>query len=135
MTRLQDLTDRGIAARETLPRSELGIFHAVDRDPISILEDQHRSRLAELVPVRVGRMLQSPFTFYRGSAAIMMTDLAKQPCTGTQVIVCGDAHLTNYGLYASPERRLVFDLNDFDEATNAPWEWDIKRLATSALIA
>lgn len=101
------------------------------RDPIAILEQQHVSRLAELVPVRIGRMAQSAFAYYRGTAAVMAADLAAGPHTGTKVVCCGDAHVSNFGFYASPERTLLFDLNDFDEAGVAPWEWDVKRLAAS----
>lgn len=101
------------------------------RDPIGILEEQHESRLTDLVPVRIGRMSQSVFAFYRGSAAVMAADLADAPQTGLNVVCCGDAHVSNFGFYASPERSLLFDLNDFDEASVAPWEWDLKRLTAS----
>ncbi len=99
--------------------------------PSGVLERQHESRLADLVPVRVGRMLQSPFAFYRGTAAVMAADLRDAPTTGVDVVSCGDAHISNFGFYASPERELVFDLNDFDEGGVAPWEWDMRRLAVS----
>jgi len=122
---------RGKAAREALPRSAQGKFSTPDRSPVSILEEQHASRLAHLVPVRVGRMVQTPFAFFRGAAAVMAGDLSLEATSGHQVVACGDAHLANFGLYASPERRLVFDLNDFDEVFPAPWEWDVKRLAAS----
>ena len=91
--------------------------------------------MPDLVPVRYGRMLVSPFTFYRGAALIMAADLAATPRSGLTVQCCGDAHLSNFGVFASPERRLVFDLNDFDETLPGPWEWDVKRLAVSMLIA
>jgi uncharacterized protein (DUF2252 family) len=104
-------------------------------DPISLLEAQDRSRDADLVPVRHGRMMVSPFTFYRGSAAIMAADLASTPTAGLDVQLCGDAHLSNFGAYASPERRLLFDLNDFDETLPGPFEYDVKRLAASFAIA
>jgi flagellar hook protein FlgE len=104
-------------------------------DPVEVLERQAQSRVQELVPIRYGRMLVSPFTFYRGAAAIMAEDLASTPQSGLQVQCCGDAHLSNFGVFASPERRLVFDINDFDETLPGPWEWDVKRLAVSMLIA
>ncbi len=104
-------------------------------DPIAVLEQQANTRVPDLVPIRYGRMLVSPFTFYRGAAAIMAGDLAATPRSGFTVQCCGDAHLSNFGLFASPERRLVFDLNDFDETLPGPWEWDVKRLVASMLIA
>ena len=91
--------------------------------------------MPELVPIRYGRMLVSPFTFYRGAALLMANDLAATPRSGLTVQCCGDAHLSNFGVFASPERRLVFDVNDFDETLPGPWEWDVKRLAVSMLIA
>lgn len=105
------------------------------RDPIDILEESNRDRLPELVPIRYGRMLRSPFTFLRGSAGLMAYDLASTPATGPRVQACGDCHLLNFGLFATPERNLIFDLNDFDETLPAPWEWDIKRLAASFVVA
>jgi uncharacterized protein (DUF2252 family) len=109
---------------------------AADRaDPVAILEKQGTSRVPELVPVRYGRMLVSPFTFFRGAAAVMAADLAGTPDSGLTVQLCGDAHLSNFGLFASPERNLVFDVNDFDETHPGPWEWDVKRLAASLEIA
>ncbi|MGJ3191003.1 DUF2252 domain-containing protein [Paenarthrobacter sp. FR1] len=122
---------KGKAARQSLPRSAQGIFLTPERNPVAILEEQHASRVAHLVPVRVGRMLQTPFAFYRGAAAVMAGDVSLGQTSGHQVVACGDAHLANFGLYASPERRLVFDLNDFDEVFPAPWEWDVKRLTAS----
>jgi uncharacterized protein (DUF2252 family) len=104
-------------------------------DPIELLEAQAQTRVPELVPIRYGRMLVSPFTFYRGAAKIMANDLATTSRSGLTVQCCGDAHLSNFGLFASPERRLVFDINDFDETLPGPWEWDVKRLAASMLIA
>jgi uncharacterized protein (DUF2252 family) len=104
-------------------------------DPIELLEAQAQTRVPELVPIRYGRMLVSPFTFYRGAAKIMASDLATTPDSGLTVQCCGDAHLSNFGVFASPERRLVFDINDFDETLPGPWEWDVKRLAVSMLIA
>lgn len=122
--------------RRTLKRSaQAELVLPTDRDPIGILEAQHALRIPDLVPVRVGRMLQSPFAFFRGSAAVMAADLARAPVTGVRVVACGDAHLANLGFFASPERRLLFDLNDFDESGIAPWEWDLKRLATSVELA
>jgi uncharacterized protein (DUF2252 family) len=128
---------RGKAARAEVPRSRHAIFDPPPRrpDPIKLLERQAKTRVPELVPIRYGRMLVSPFTFYRGAALIMASDLAAAPRSGLQVQCCGDAHLSNFGVFASPERRLVFDLNDFDETLPAPWEWDVKRLAVSMLIA
>jgi uncharacterized protein (DUF2252 family) len=123
---------RGKAARAEVPRtSHAGFDLVAERDPVQILMDQAPSRVPELVPIRYGRMLVSPFTFYRGAAAIMSHDLAPTPRVGLQAQLCGDAHLANVGGYASPERDLVFDLNDFDETLPGPFEWDVKRLATS----
>jgi uncharacterized protein (DUF2252 family) len=121
----------GKAARQTVPWNAHAEFRPPQRDPVLIIEEQNAERVPDLVPVRIGRMLESPFAFYRGSAAVMSQDLATEPVTGHRVMACGDAHLANFGLYASPERRLVFDLNDFDEAFPGPWEWDVKRLAAS----
>jgi uncharacterized protein (DUF2252 family) len=128
---------RGKAARAEVPRSSHASFEpAADRpDPIKLLERQAETRVPELVPIRYGRMLVSPFTFYRGAALIMASDLAATPRSGLTVQCCGDAHLSNFGAFASPERRLVFDINDFDETLPGPWEWDVKRLAVSMLIA
>jgi len=132
-----DRVARGRAARAEVPRSSHATFEpSPDRcDPIALLERQARTRVPELVPIRYGRMLVSPFTFYRGAAMIMAGDLATTPRSGLAVQCCGDAHLSNFGVFASPERRLVFDLNDFDETLPGPWEWDIKRLAVSMLVA
>jgi uncharacterized protein (DUF2252 family) len=127
---------RGRAARDECPRSSHAAFDlAPGRDPVAILEAQAPSRLQDLVPIRYGRMLVSPFTFYRGAAAVMAYDLAPTPRAGLQAQLCGDAHLANVGGYASPERKLVFDLNDFDETLPGPFEWDVKRLATSFEVA
>ena len=127
---------RGKAARAEVPRSSHAAFEPSSRrgDPIKLLERQAKTRVPELVPIRYGRMLVSPFTFYRGAALIMASDLAATPRSGLTVQCCGDAHLSNFGVFASPERRLVFDLNDFDETLPGPWEWDVKRLAVSMLI-
>jgi uncharacterized protein (DUF2252 family) len=128
---------RGKAARSSVPRASHGEFHPASgrSDPVELLERQARTRVRELVPIRYGRMLDSPFAFYRGAAAIMTEDLASSPQTGLRVQCCGDAHLSNFGVFASPDRRLVFDVNDFDETLPGPWEWDVKRLAASILIA
>ena len=105
------------------------------RDPIDILKQSNQDRLPELIPIRYGRMLPSPFTFLRGSAGLMASDLAATPATGLRVQACGDCHLLNFGLFATPERNLIFDINDFDETLPAPWEWDVKRLAVSFAVA
>src|SRR2546428_909828 len=128
---------RGKAARAEVPRSSHAVYEPAPRraDPIKLLERQAKTRVPELVPIRYGRMLVSPFTFYRGAALIMAGDLASTPRSGLTVQCCGDAHLSNFGMFASPERRLVFDINDFDETLPGPWEWDVKRLAASMLIA
>jgi uncharacterized protein (DUF2252 family) len=104
-------------------------------NPVDLLEQQAGSRVGQLLPLRYGRMLVSPFTFYRGAAAIMAADLADTPTSGLTAQLCGDAHLSNFGAYASPERELVFDVNDFDETLPGPWEWDVKRLAASFSVA
>lgn len=136
-TKAPDSVSRGKAARNAAPRSSHAAFEpASDRsDPVALLERQAQTRVPELLPIRYGRMLASPFAFYRGAAAIMAEDLASTPQSGLRVQCCGDAHLSNFGVFASPERRLVFDLNDFDETLPGPWEWDVKRLAVSLLIA
>jgi len=128
---------RGKQARAEVPRSSHAAFEAPpDRpDPVALLQLQALTRVPELVPIRYGRMLVSPFTFYRGAAKIMASDLGRTPRSGMVVQSCGDAHLSNFGVFASPERRLVFDINDFDETLPGPWEWDVKRLAASMLIA
>jgi uncharacterized protein (DUF2252 family) len=126
----------GRAARKQAPRSshaELQV--AADRDPIAVLEEQARTRVPELVPVRYGRMLVSPFAFFRGATAVMANDLAPAPRAGLSAQLSGDAHLANFGGFASPERDLVFDLNDFDETLPGPFEWDVKRLAASFEVA
>jgi uncharacterized protein (DUF2252 family) len=126
----------GRELRNRVPRSIHAQWTpAADRpDPLSLLEEQNRSRLAHLVPLRYQRMAASPFTFLRGSAIVMAQDMATTPVTGIQVQVCGDAHLNNFGIYATPERNQVFDVNDFDETLPGPWEWDIKRLAASIVL-
>ena len=134
---LEERVARGRAARRTAPRSTHGTWQpAADRpDPIALLQDQAKTRVPELVPIRYGRMLVSPGTFYRGGALIMASDLAATPRSGITVQLCGDAHLSNFGLFGSPERQLMFDINDFDETLPGPWEWDVKRLAASFEIA
>jgi uncharacterized protein (DUF2252 family) len=124
---------RGKAARRDVPRAAHGSFEpASDRpDPIALLEQQATTRVGDLVPIRYGRMLVSPFTFFRGAALIMAADLAHTPDSAITVQLCGDAHLSNFGLFGTPERRMLFDINDFDETIPGPWEWDLKRLAAS----
>src|SRR6476469_8079374 len=133
---VEERVARGNAARNECPRRGHGRWSpATSRpDPIGLLEQQSATRVPELVPLRYGRMLVSPFTFYRGGALIMASDLARTPNSGLRVQVCGDAHLSNFGVFGSPERNLVFDINDFDETTPGPWEWDVKRLAASFAI-
>src|SRR3954451_20658876 len=127
----------GKAARTAAPRSGHGEWEraAGRRDPVELLEEQAASRVPELVPIRYGRMLVSPFTFFRGAAYPMAADLAAAPRTGLEVQLCGDAHLSNFGAFAAPDRRLVFGLNDFDETLPGPFEWDLKRLVASFAVA
>lgn len=127
----------GKALRDTVPRHSHAAWipPTSRRDPIDMLEQSNQDRLAELVPIRFGRMLPSPFTFLRGSAGLMAADLSTTPNTGIRVQACGDCHLLNFGLFATPERNLIFDINDFDETLPAPWEWDVKRLAASFAVA
>ena len=127
----------GRALRARLKRGDLGRWRPKqDRsDPVDLVELAHSGRLERLIPVRVGRMVASPYAFLRGSASLMAEDFASMPRTGIEPVICGDAHLGNFGFYASPERDLVFDLNDFDEAHPGPWEWDLWRLATSIWVA
>ena len=127
----------GKAARSAASRSSHAGFAApADReDPVAILERQAESRVPDLVPIRYGRMAASPFAFFRGAAAVMAADLARTPVSGLRVQACGDAHLSNFGAFAAPDRRLIFDLNDFDETLPGPWEWDVKRMAASFAIA
>ena len=128
---------RGKAARAEVPRKSHAGWEppAVRLDPVELLEEQAKTRVEELVPIRYGRMLVSPFTFYRGAAYIMAADLAGMPRSGLHVQLCGDAHLSNFGVYAAPDRRLVFDTNDFDETLPGPFEWDVKRLVASFAVA
>ena len=127
----------GRAARRRTPRSIHATWTpAADRtDPVALLEEQAATRVPELVPIRYARMMVSPFTFYRGAALIMAADLAGTPDSGITVQLCGDAHLSNFGVFGTPERKLVFDVNDFDETLPGPWEWDLKRLAASFEVA
>ena len=134
---VEERAARGKAARAETPRSSHGEWVPPPdrRDPVDILEDQARTRVPELVPIRYGRMLASPFAFYRGAAAVMASDLAGRPRTGLHAQLCGDAHLSNFGAFAAPDRRLVFGLNDFDETLPGPFEWDVQRLAASFAVA
>src|SRR6266700_289792 len=127
----------GKALRSKTPRSSHAAWSPDPErpDPISLLEEANKTRVEPLVPIRFGRMSLSPFAFYRGSADLMAHDLATTPISGIKAQLCGDAHLSNFGVYASPERRQVFDLNDFDETLPGPWEWDVKRLAASVVLA
>src|SRR5580704_1755106 len=127
----------GKELRRRVARQAQGVFHSDPkrRDPIEILELQNRTRAQNLVPVRYARMLASPFAFLRGSAAVMAADLASGPVTGAFVNACGDMHVSNFGVFGSAERELVFAINDFDEVFPAPWEWDLKRLVASAAVA
>ncbi|UCD99247.1 MAG: DUF2252 domain-containing protein [Chloroflexota bacterium] len=133
----QERYEIGKVKREQVPLSSHGQWApAADRpDPVSLLQAQDEGRVQQLLPIKYGRMLESAFTFYRGSAVLMAADLATTPNSGIDVVLCGDAHLSNFGVFATPERKLVFDLNDFDEVYPGPWEWDLKRLAASAVIA
>jgi uncharacterized protein (DUF2252 family) len=135
-TRFQS-QEMGKSKRGQAPRSSHGDWApAADRpDPISLLQAQDKSRLQHLVPIKYGRMMQSPFAFLRGSAVVMTSDLANTPVTDLEAVLCGDAHISNFGFFASPERQLVFDVNDFDETYPGPWEWDLKRLAASTVVA
>jgi uncharacterized protein (DUF2252 family) len=134
---LEQRASVGKAARAAVPRRAHAEFtEAADRpDPVALLESQAATRVPDLVPIRYGRMLVSPFTFYRGAALIMASDLGSSPTTGLRVQLCGDAHLSNFGVFGSPERQLVFDINDFDETLPGPFEWDVKRLAASLEVA
>jgi uncharacterized protein (DUF2252 family) len=132
----EERAQRGARLRREVPHAAHAEVSTVGRSPATgILGDQNLSRLQELVPLRHERMAQSPFTFYRGAAAVMAADLARLPHTGITVQLCGDAHLSNFGMFGSPERRLVFDVNDFDETLPGPWEWDLKRLVASLAVA
>ena len=134
---IEERMAEGRAERESVPLEAHGEWATPEHrpDPVGIIEKQNATRVPELVPIRHGRMIVSPFTFYRGSAAIMASDLSRSPTTGLRVQCCGDAHLSNFGLFAAPDRRVVFDLNDFDETLPAPFEWDVKRLVASVVVA
>src|SRR4051794_11040850 len=136
-SRAARLVEQGKKLRERVPREAHAEWTpAADRpDPVDILEAQAATRIPELVPIRYGRMAESAFAFYRGAAAIMASDLARTRSSGLKVQVCGDAHVGNFGIFAAPDRRLVFDLNDFDETLPAPFEWDLKRLVASMVVA
>ncbi len=127
----------GKSLREKYPRKSHGEWKAPDGrpDPVSLMEQSNKGRIPELIPIRHGRMLKTPFTFYRGAALNMAADLAGTPATGLRVQACGDCHLSNFGAFATPERRVIFDINDLDETLPAPWEWDVKRLAASFVLA
>ena len=127
----------GKALRDATPRVAHGGWKAPKncRDPVELLREANEGRIPELIPLRFSRMAQSPFAFYRGAAAIMAADLASTPTSGLRVQACGDAHLMNFGGFATPERNIFFDINDFDETLPAPWEWDVKRFAASIVIA
>ncbi|HLI97699.1 MAG TPA: DUF2252 domain-containing protein [Candidatus Baltobacteraceae bacterium] len=128
--------ERGRAARKRVPRSSHAqVYLAPGRDPLATIRSQNATRIPRLVPLRMARMSRSPFAFFRGTAEVMAADLAGTPVTRSTVQACGDCHLGNFGLFATPERNVIFDLNDFDETLPAAWEWDVKRLATSAVLA
>jgi len=132
----EELYEAGRAARAEVPRSAVADYDPPPgRDPIGILRRQHEDRLQNLIDLRVQRMSADAFAFYRGTAAIQAADLASVPTTGAEVVICGDAHLSNFGMYRSPENAMVFDINDFDESTVGPWEWDLKRLLCSVVLA
>ena len=132
-----DLVAAGKRLRDTVPRASQGEWKRPRNrpDPIELLRAADADRIPELLPIRYGRMLQTPFTFFRGSANVMAADLAGTPSTGIRVQACGDCHLLNFGGFATPERNIVFDINDFDETLPAPWEWDVKRLVASFVLA
>jgi uncharacterized protein (DUF2252 family) len=134
---VDELLAAGKTLRSAVPRAAHAEWKPRDQrvDPLAILRKSDAGRLQDLVPIRYGRMLESPFAYFRGSAAVMATDLAKTPVTGVRVQACGDCHLVNFGGFATPERNIVFDMNDFDETLPGPWEWDVKRLAASFLLA
>src|SRR3954452_2617937 len=128
---------RGKAARAEVPRASHAEWDppALRHDPVALLEHQAQTRVPELVPIRYGRMLVSPFTFFRGGAYLMASDLSGHPRTGLTVQLCGDAHLSNFGTFSAPDRQLVFSINDFDETLPGPFEWDVKRLVASFAVA
>ena len=127
----------GKALRDKIPRKQHGVWNAdkARSNPIDLLRKLDVGRMKKLVPIRYSRMLQSPFAFYRGAAGVMASDLARVPTTELKVQACGDCHLMNFGGFATPERNVIFDINDFDETSPAPWEWDVKRLVASVVLA
>ncbi|HBI84309.1 MAG TPA: DUF2252 domain-containing protein [Alcaligenaceae bacterium] len=134
---LEERIKRGKSMRKSTPRESHAEWNPKlkRKDPIKILEHSNKGRMNDLIPIRYGRMIRTPFTFLRGAASLMAYDLASTPSTGEYVQACGDCHLMNFGLFATPERNLIFDINDFDETLPAPWEWDVKRLAVSFIVA
>jgi uncharacterized protein (DUF2252 family) len=133
---VEERIEAGKQLRQKVPRASHANFNPANRkDPVALLIESNKDRVEELLPIRYARMLESPFAFLRGSAIVMASDLASTPVSGVEVQCCGDCHLMNFGLYATPERNLVFDINDFDETLPAPWEWDVKRLAASIVVA
>jgi uncharacterized protein (DUF2252 family) len=134
---LDDLYEEGKSLRKKCPRKSHAIWKPPHNrpDPVRLLEESNKGRIPQLIPIRHGRMMQTPFTFYRGAALNIAADLASTPATGLRVQTCGDAHLLNFGVFATPERREIFDINDLDETLPAPWEWDVKRLAASFVVA
>src|SRR3954468_13542885 len=132
-----DLNSQGEALRKKCQRRSHGVWQAPPNrpDPVQLVEEGNRGRIPQLIPIRHGRMIQSPFTYYRGAALAMAVDLANLPTTGVRVQACGDAHLGNFRIFATPERQAIFDIHDLDETLPAPWEWDLKRLAASFVIA
>jgi hypothetical protein len=132
-----DRVAAGKALRDKIPREQHGLWNEVRGrlNPIDLLQKSDAGRLKKLIPIRYGRMLRSPFAFYRGAAGVMAADLALTPTTGLKVQACGDCHLLNFGGFATPERSIIFDINDFDETLPAPWEWDVKRLVASIMLA
>src|SRR5438094_9157782 len=136
-TSVADRVAAGKALRDRVPREAFGRWSPPPNrtDPIDLLEEQAKGRLPDLLPLRYARMATSPFAYLRGSIIVMAADLAGSPSTGLDVQTCGDAHLANFGVYSTPERRLVFDVYDFDETLPGPWEWDLARLATSCVVA
>ena len=133
----EELYAMGKSLRDKCPRQDHAVWQAAAKrpDPLALIEASNQGRIPQLIPIRHGRMLQSPFTFYRGAALNMAADLATTPASGFRVQACGDCHLLNFGAFATPERRVIFDINDLDETLPAPWEWDVKRLAASFVLA
>ena len=134
---LSELYAMGKRLRDKVPRQSHADWKPLTNrpDPVALVKASDNGRISQLVPVRHGRMMQTPFTFYRGAALNMAADLANTPTTGLRVQACGDGHLRNFGAFATPERRVIFDINDLDETLPAPWEWDVKRLAASFVLA